>query len=272
VQTLAFAGFCFLALFIQKDRFVTLASACLIVVVLYGVFDRHRWRFFVLVGWSAFLAILLIASVLLPGIGASVETFATRGEADETTASLTGRMPLWEELIQHLEDRLVEGHGFGAFWNPETVPEVQSAVRWPAVVAHQGFLDEALATGVIGLCLFLVFWLGGLLRCLRRAAVTGTAVDRLIPIWLLLFLLLNVTQSVLQTYFQAPFFISLTAILAMLARGHGRAELPADGARARPRASVEFATAASRQPRAGTRPAPAPRHWGERRRHPSRQH
>ncbi len=108
------------------------------------------------------------------------------------------------------------GHGFGAFWNPARFDQIFVGVGWSATVAHNGFLDELLATGILGLILILAFWLQGMRESLRATHQEKHA-RYLVFGWLLLFLFFNSMGSILQSYFQSPTIFSLTALSSLLA-------------------------------------------------------
>ncbi len=70
-------------------------------------------------------------------------------------ASLTGRLPLWSELIPLAGSRIVQGYGYMAFFvagNPD-MDMVQRAIGWDAPEAHQAYLDLALELGAPGVVL-----------------------------------------------------------------------------------------------------------------------
>jgi O-antigen ligase len=142
--------------------------------------------------------------------------YLTLGNGIDDLLSLDGRVPLWQALWTYFYEHPFIGHGFGAFWNPDRLDEIYRAVTWPAVVAHNGFLDELLGTGVIGLALFLMFWLCSM-RFSLRLAHEDDRPKYLVFGWLLLFLCFNSMGSLLQSYFQAPTLFSLTALVALLA-------------------------------------------------------
>jgi exopolysaccharide production protein ExoQ len=145
--------------------------------------------------------------------------YLTLGNGMEDLLSLDSRLPLWQALWGYFSDHPLIGHGFGAFWNPDRFDEIYRAAAWPAVAAHNGFLDELLATGVVGLGIFLIFWL----RSTRVALSSGhddNQAKYLVFGWLLLFLCFNSMGSLLQSYFAAPTLFSLTALFALLAEPH----------------------------------------------------
>ncbi len=75
------------------------------------------------------------------------------------SASLTGRIPMWNELVPYIQQRIWLGYGFGeAFWkSPNYQPVISQAVGWNVPFAHNGFIEVLLGTGMIGLVLWIVF-------------------------------------------------------------------------------------------------------------------
>jgi O-antigen ligase len=147
----------------------------------------------------------------------SLLPYLTIGNGTDDLQTLSGRIPLWHALWPQFRDHPFIGHGFGAFWYPNRFADVYHEVMWPAVVGHNGFLDELLGTGVIGLVLFLAFWFASMQFTLRVASEDKRS-GYLVFAWLLLFLFCNSTLSILQSYFQAPTLFSGTALFAVLAQ------------------------------------------------------
>jgi exopolysaccharide production protein ExoQ len=214
-----------LSLLAQKARF-TIAFGLLAAALLMLTSMRWSWR------WAAVLMIagatiwVVAAVVALDGsqplepVAGGLYTYATLDTPTDNTATLTGRISLWDELLLYLQDRPWLGYGFGAFWNPEFMARIWAVVPWQPPVAHDGFLDELLGTGLIGLVLMLGAWLTGMFGAWWRQGPFAT----LVGVSMLLFLLLNVGDSIMQSYFQFPFYAALTGLALMLARS---AERPA---------------------------------------------
>src|SRR5439155_1999722 len=133
----------------------------------------------------------------------SLMPYLTIGRGGDDFLSLDGRVPLWQSLWPYFCERPFIGHGFGAFWNPARFDQIFVGVGWSATVAHNGFLDELLATGILGLILILAFWLQGMRESLRATHQEKHA-RYLVFGWLLLFLFFNSMGSILQSYFQSP--------------------------------------------------------------------
>ncbi|MCA9068191.1 MAG: O-antigen ligase family protein, partial [Planctomycetaceae bacterium] len=79
---------------------------------------------------------------------------------EEQAESLTGRLPLWTELSNYADDRLLVGYGYESFWTPQHIDEVSSELGWGLREAHNSFLDAVLGIGLIGL--FLALAMSGL--------------------------------------------------------------------------------------------------------------
>lgn len=77
------------------------------------------------------------------------------GRGEETGTSLTGRLPLWDELSRYVVRRPWQGHGYRAFWNPRHIYEIAVSQQWVISEAHSSYMDATLQTGLIG-CMLMV--------------------------------------------------------------------------------------------------------------------
>lgn len=207
-----------LTIFSLRKR-ALLAITLLATSALSLLFRRRRARRDMLLRLALGLAVVSMVIALL---GVDVLGTATpivlRGEQTVDLETLTGRVPLWEELLTPASENLWTGVGFGAFWTPERMADIESAVGWPAVSAHNGFIDEILATGLPGLVL-LFGALVTALRALARRARQGNAFALLAAVWLGCYLLLNVMSALTQDLFQFPFYSALVLAFAAFTTG-----------------------------------------------------
>jgi exopolysaccharide production protein ExoQ len=142
--------------------------------------------------------------------------YLTRGNV-EATESLTGRVPLWQALVEQVWQHPWLGAGFAAFWSPAHISELASTAVSGRASAHNGYLEELLNTGAVGLTILLAFCLGTLTLALKRAR-RGDPLGWLVFMFMVFYLLLNLTNALTQEYFQPPFVIILVA-LGLLASG-----------------------------------------------------
>ena len=142
--------------------------------------------------------------------------YLTRGNV-QATENLTGRLPLWQALIEQVWQHPWVGAGFAAFWSPEHISQLTSSGVSGGTSAHNGYLEELLNTGAVGLTILLAFCLGTLTLALRRGR-RGDPLGWLVFLFMVFYLLLNLTNALTQEYFQPPFVIILLA-LGLMASG-----------------------------------------------------
>ncbi len=94
------------------------------------------------------------------------------GRAEETGSSLTGRLPLWEDLSAYLVRSPLKGFGFGAFWTPKHIYEIAVSQEWVISEAHSSYLDTALQLGIIGMAMFATIIVGTFLYASFLSRVT----------------------------------------------------------------------------------------------------
>ena len=136
--------------------------------------------------------------------------FLTRGNV-QATENLTGRVPLWQTLIEQIGQHPWLGTGFAAFWSPLNLARLGLSDVLEAPSAHNGFLEELLNTGVVGLVILLTFCLATLTVALGRGR-RGDPLGWLVFLFMVFYLLLNLTNALTQEYFQPPFVVILLAL------------------------------------------------------------
>ncbi len=169
-------------------------------------------------GGAAFSIIAIWFGVVLSAVAAFVFITdpATVLKALGKDPSLTGRTDIWEALMREVAERPWTGFGYQAFWGRESVPAafIRAETQWPVPSAHNGWIDLLIQLG----------WPGAVTVGLTVAVATVVTLFR-IPgsgaregYWavgyLLVFLLLSLSESVLLSHANLPW----TLLLAILAR------------------------------------------------------
>ncbi len=221
-QALLYAGACLISVFAIKGRFIT-AFTLVILLVQTLVEPRPSFRKMlacvVVLGAAVYGLAVLAALGGQPTVDKLVETlftYATLDTGGSDVASFNGRTALWAELIRSLQEQPWWGYGFGAFWNTANLTRIWAVIGWAAPAGHEGYLDEALGTGLAGLFLFLGTWVTGVVLAARARLQRMQHFATIVLAWMTLFLMYNAGDSIMQSYFQFPFYASLTALFALL--------------------------------------------------------
>ncbi len=130
--------------------------------------------------------------------------------------TLTGRVPLWEDLIPVVQERVVFGHGyraaFGGYFSP--VHEVWIQHPWEPSHAHNALFHIWLELGLIGVGLFLLTFFRAVKRAIHGVNLRPDAVG----LWPLVFLstsmLISITESGI-TYTEVGWLMYVTAVLSV---------------------------------------------------------
>lgn len=157
------------------------------------------------VGTPFAINLLTIGTVSFP----AVEEFLAGFMSD---TSYTGRDEIWEFALNHVAQRPVTGFGFQAFWGtPELVVSGNIRESWGyrASDAHNGYLNIAVMTGVVGLVISLVWIIAQpLADVIRNNASRADPLTLLfVQIWLF---------GVVLSAFESTFFSGGSCLWAMM--------------------------------------------------------
>lgn len=133
--------------------------------------------------------------------------------------SLTGRVPLWEDLLVVLADRPILGYGydaaFGGYFSP--VHDVWIQNPWDPSHAHNAVLQIWLDIGVIGVLLFLVLYF----RSVNRAVRVASSMNGAVGLWPLVFLTMTLLISITESGMTAnPLGWMMLVVAALTVSGH----------------------------------------------------
>ncbi|MFV0523914.1 MAG: O-antigen ligase family protein [Acidimicrobiales bacterium] len=111
--------------------------------------------------------------------------------------TLTGRVPLWENLIPIATHRPLLGSGYGAVFNGYFSPihEVWIQNQWNPTHAHNAILQITLEIGLVGAVLFLVTYLRGVTRAIKIVAIVPGPAGLWPLVFLTTTLLVSITES-----------------------------------------------------------------------------
>jgi exopolysaccharide production protein ExoQ len=143
-------------------------------------------------------------------------------------ATLTGRIPLWADVLAISSHNRWLGYGFGGFWATNS-HSVWSMVGWMPHESHNGFIDILLELGVIGLVIFALNTVIALSRTVKLVARERTLESQWPLLMLSLILLYNMFESnlMVQNGFLWVAYVAMT-VSAQRVWNAGRATVPTE--------------------------------------------
>ena len=178
-------------------RSTTIAALVVFIIsiflILFFQMERKRFDLFIIL----FLGFVLVGSLIVSVIVSNADAiFGSFGR----DATISGRTLIWPLLINKIQERPWLGYGYNTFWKGGWEGEV--ADIWRALIAgfepphaHNGFLEICLDIGLLGLGIFLIWFVFSCLRSLAWLHKNQT-IEGIAPIILLIhILLLSLTES-----------------------------------------------------------------------------
>ena len=153
---------------------------------------------------SAVLAGTLLGPLLDLDADDTVSQVVMLGRQEESS-ELTGRLPVWRELLRYVAERPLQGYGYESFWIDDRIEAISDELAWPLREAHNAYLDSTLGVGLIGTAALISFVLLGLCRSAGAFRSTGD-VGAALTFCLLIF---SVFNACLETGLISPNFIML---------------------------------------------------------------
>lgn len=176
-----------------------------------GLWAMHR-------GGAAFSVVALWFGVVLTAIAGYVFITdpATVLIALGKDPSLTGRTDIWAALMRDVAERPWTGFGYSAYWGVDSIPAefIRLETQWPVPSAHNGWIDLLIQLGWPGAILTGGVVLLAAVTTLFRIPGAGAREGYWGVGYLLVFLLLSLSESVLLSHANLPW----TMLLAILAR------------------------------------------------------
>lgn len=131
----------------------------------------------------------------------------------EQSKSLTGRVPLWEELTDYASRRPVCGYGYEGFWTDSRIAAIMKSQNWTLQNAHNSYLEIVLQLGYVGLFFAIWFaWRGGgaLVEAYNLTREPGYAFAFGV-------LVLGLSNSLLESLFVKLRYTPVIALMGLLA-------------------------------------------------------
>lgn len=209
-----FFGFCVVVILFSASKTALVFSIFAILLSMFYIQFRWVGKRTLLLGS---LAILIVGGIT----GLVISTWEPLLSSLGRDPTLSNRTPTWTFLInEKIPSHALLGYGRGVFWSsPRYSLGIVEAIKDLPAHAHNGFIDLVLDVGLIGLFLFTIAWsvaYGNSLRLAYRAQEPGYLWP---SVYLVLLLLLNITESRL-TYLANLYWVLFVSTALTLNQRH----------------------------------------------------
>ena len=206
-----------LAVWFTKSR-TALAGLLLSLLLVQVLVVRGTNRLLLILG-GLFLAVLLVvaSSVISQKSSGILGRFATMGRQDDVS-TLSGRLPLWEELLLSINKSPVIGYGYLSYWDAKRVETLSDRFRWVIPHGHNAYLDTMLDGGAIGLVLLILAIVSAFGDSAKLFSKTNR-IEYAVVFGLVAYAVLNGFAESLFKLPGFPLFVILTCCFNMIARG-----------------------------------------------------
>jgi exopolysaccharide production protein ExoQ len=161
-----------LLLCLTKSRSsVTALSAGLLVIWLPRASRFWKSIVFVFIPFAVG-ASLLVAVLAGAPVAERLTGVALMGRTEEA-GTLTGRLPLWDELAGYISERPLAGYGYGGFWNVERTRRISESQGWQIAHSHCTYIEWVLNIGLGGAAIMLLAVLATFVVAFRRFLGNG---------------------------------------------------------------------------------------------------
>ncbi|MFC1817598.1 O-antigen ligase family protein [Thermodesulfobacteriota bacterium] len=206
----------FLLLILTRSR-VALVSCIMGSVVYWFMVSTKRYQgpllFLVII--SGVCSIYFLLGSEFTGFGEKVVMLG-RGQDISTTKTFTGRLPLWENLMQVVNERPFLGFGYDSFISSKNLPLITEKIGWATPNTHSGYMSTLGGLGYIGcITLILILFLSVKMSIGLAKRNSEYAFIVAVLVWLILNLLTE-DQILTRPYFPTFAWMILLARLGFI--------------------------------------------------------
>jgi len=169
-----------------------------------------KWSLGLAALWAVSLAAITV-SLLNIDVEDQLTQMALMGRKEQAE-SLTGRMPIWTTLADHVARRPLVGYGYDSFWTADRIDTVSSELQWGVREAHSAYLDTVLSVGLVGGLLLLAVVFVGLRTSSEQYLQSGHPLFGFLFAMLVFSLINACTESGMTMPLFAPFLTAASLL------------------------------------------------------------
>ena len=209
-------GLIFLTLTKSRTSFVSIIIAISFMVGLKKQKIRKFFIFFILV-WIIYIIYMMNGDIVFREMWELV--LLGRGDSP-LTYTLTGRIPIWEELFEYVKNRPLFGYGYNSFWTTKHIFELELATGWPVTHSHSEYLEVLLGIGLVGTVLYLSIVIVSIYISLKRFKLRSIYVYSFCFAFLIFYMLRGILESgIMHETFEKFIFLWIVIQLTFISSG-----------------------------------------------------
>jgi len=197
-----------------KSR-TALAGLLVSMLIAQTLIIRGANRLLLITGLLVLASLALAGSSMISrGSSGFLGKTANMGRSDESS-TLSGRLPLWDELLVSINKKPILGHGYLAYWDSKQVEYLSERLGWEIPHGHNAYLDTLLDGGIVGFSLVLLAILLAFIQAGRLYAIRDR-IEYAIVFGLLAY---AVIHGLAESIFKLPgfgLFVVITCCFLML--------------------------------------------------------
>ncbi|MBO3460960.1 O-antigen ligase family protein [Aetokthonos hydrillicola Thurmond2011] len=187
---------------------VSILAAFIVLLIVYKLIQSNQYKLQVI--FISF-AILLIFTGSIWSINHAETLVATQGK----DLSLTGRTPLWSDLMVKIQERPFLGYGFGGFWGSAESINIKADYPW-ASGSHNGFIEIGLYLGLLGFTIFVISFFQSVLKGLSEIVLCAKTWEDFWPMQSLVYLfMLSCSEGLLFVPYNVYWLLYVTISLSL---------------------------------------------------------
>lgn len=215
-QVCAVVGFVFLVLTASRTAF---AASFLALAVYGGVTWSRRSK--LVIAYALSIALCLVGLILGDALLPDLKSAVMLGREDSSSASLNGRIGVWDEIGPYVQRRPILGYGYGAFWTPSRISEISEGEKWGIPNSHSAYLDNLLALGAVGLLTYVFLLFIGIRRAFHVLRISRDSAYAFCGV-LLVFCAVDGFLETAAANPSLPMFLCLVILTHLVLKGEPR--------------------------------------------------
>lgn len=214
VLTICFLALAVFCIYLTKSR-TTLAAVVVSFIVMQILAARGSNRVYLILACFFAFGCIAAGSILLSVRNTGqISSIIAMGRTEDLS-TLTGRLPLWEELLDWVYRRPVLGYGYLAFWDAKRVEFLSQTFFWEIPHGHNMYIDIALDVGLVGAVLFVSMLVGAIITAARIYARTNQ-VEYAIVVGIYICAIINGIGESLFKLPGLPLFVLVSTFIALM--------------------------------------------------------